>query len=203
MVTTSLCLHILLFLLLLCLLRGLRYLCSSSDSLRPLPAPVSLSDPLLTIVSSFNYTISLGRTLRRCHHTSSSELDPLRRSGFEFPRERLTRMTEKEREKERGGGGGTTNEKEEGRPRSGHCCQACLSFSHSLSLSLSPALLLLHSLSSVFHVGYAQAALPMPLTLVKPTVCMNRCSTALLPLQRPLCRCSLRFSFVLFFTTTA
>lgn len=80
-----------------------------------------------------------------------------------------------------------------------------------LSLPLSPALLLLHSLSSrlsfsplssVFRAGYAQAALPMPLTSVKPAVCMNRCSTVLLPLQRPLCRCSLRFSFVLFFTTS-
>lgn len=48
------------------------------------------------------------------------------------------------------------------------------------SLSLFLSLLPLLSLSSVFHVGYAQAALPMPLTSVKPTVCMNRCSSVLL-----------------------
>lgn len=70
-----------------------------------------------------------------------------------------------------------------------------LSLYHSLPPSLS---LFLFSLVNVPRWIYAQAALPMPLTLVKPTVCMNRCSTMLLPLQRPLCRCSLRFSFVLF-----
>lgn len=81
------------------------------------------------------------------------------------------------------------NEKEEERrPRSGHCCQACLLFSLALLLShficyffsSYPFSLSSFSLSSVFHVGYAQAALPMPLTSVKPAVCMNRCSSVLL-----------------------
>lgn len=82
-----------------------------------------------------------------------------------------------------------------------HSLSLSLSFSPTLPLSLfpSPSLsLFLFSLVNVPRWIYAQAALPMPLTLVKPAVCMNRCSTVLLPLQRPLCRCSLRFSFILF-----
>lgn len=77
----------------------------------------------------------------------------------------------------------------------------------SLLPSLSPVLFLFPSLlvslpllsrqCSALDIR-ASCALPMPLTLVKPTVCMNRCGTMLLPLQRPLCRCSLRFSFILF-----
>lgn len=197
MVTTSLCFHVLFLhlLLLLCLLRGLRYLCSSSDS--PFSPPASLYDPLSSVSFSNYHTISLGHT-RRCHTASPPASPPAPILSFSFAlafaeflrREGLIRTRETRKEKE-----------------DREVATVAKPVSHSLSLSLllslyhsfPPSLsLFLFSLVNVPRWIYAQAALPMPLTLVKPTVCMNRCSTMLLPLQRPLCRCSLRFSFILF-----
>lgn len=137
MVTTSLCFHVLFLhlLLLLCLLRGLCYLCSSSDS--PFSPPASLYDPLSSVSFSNYHTISLGHT-RRCHRisscfsASSNPLLLLRPSFCRVPSQRRTDSNER-------------NEKGEGGPRSGHCCQACLPFSFSFSptlpLSLFPSLL--------------------------------------------------------------
>lgn len=149
MVTTSLCFHVLFLhlLLLLCLLRGLRYLCSSSDS--PFSPPASLYDPLSSVSFSNYHTISLGHT-RRCHRisscfsASSNPLLLLRPSFCRVPSQRRTDSNER-------------NEKGEGGPRSGHCCQACLPFSFSFSptlpLSLFPSS---SSLSSMFRVGYTR-----------------------------------------------